>query len=232
MIKHFEELESTSSYIKEHIDDLNNFDIVSSDHQTNGRGRTGHNWEDNDKQNILMSLLIKDKEIIDSFNILSIATGVIVLGFLKNYLSPKVISLKWPNDVYVSGQKICGILLEGKLPDYVIIGIGLNVNQKSFSVDNATSLSLETEYNFNLDNVRGLFFNHLLSELHNFFKNKDRYVKEFNRYNYLKDKAISFNRNNKIINGIAGGINPDGSLSVSIDGNIESVFFDEVSLVR
>ena len=232
MIKHFEELESTSTYIKEHVHELNSFDIVSTNHQTKGRGRTGHDWEDTVGQNVLMSILIKDKELIDSFNVLSVATGVIVLNYLKNYLPPKEISLKWPNDVYVKGKKICGILLEGKLPDYVIIGIGLNINQKHFSVDNATSLSIETEYDFNIDNVRGLFFDHLLSELHNFSKNKERYIKEFNHYNYLKNKTISFNRDNEQIHAVGGDINPDGSLSISIDGNIENVFFDEVSLVR
>ena len=52
MIKHFKELDSTSTYIKERVPELDNFDIVSTDHQTNGRGRTGHDWEDDNGQNI------------------------------------------------------------------------------------------------------------------------------------------------------------------------------------
>ena len=232
MIKHLKEVNSTSTYIKEHINELTNFDIVSAEHQTSGKGRTGHSWEDTNNENILMSILIKEPSIIESYSILSIALGVIVFKYLTNYLPPKAISLKWPNDVYVNGQKICGILLEGKLPEYVIVGIGLNVNQKAFSVDNATSLSLETEYEFKIDNIRELFFKHLISELSLFSKNKDRYVAEFNRHNYLKDKEISFNRNGKQEQGVAGDVNLNGSLSVSINRKIENVFFDEVSLIR
>ena len=232
MIKYLKEINSTSTYIKEHIDELNNFDIVSAEHQTSGRGRTGHEWKDTKNENVLMSILIKDPLIVESYNVLSIAIGVIVARYLTNYLPPKAISLKWPNDVYVNGQKICGILLEGKLPEYVIVGIGLNVNQRAFSIDNATSLSLETEYEFKIDNIRELFFKHLLSELSLFSKNKDRYVAEFNRHNYLKGKKISFNRNGVQEKGVAGDVNPDGSLLVSIDENEDNVFFDEVSLIR
>ena len=232
MIKYLKEVNSTSTYIKEHLNELNNFDIVSAEHQMSGRGRTGHEWEDTNNENILMSILIKDPLIIESYNILSIALGVIVFKYLTNYLPPKAISLKWPNDVYVNDKKICGILLEGKLPEYVIVGIGININQKAFSVDNATSLSLETEYDFKIDNIRELFFKHFLSELSLFSKNKDRYVDEFNRHNYLKGKEISFNRNGTQEKGVADDVNPDGSLSVSINRKTENVFFDEVSLVR
>ena len=232
MIKHLTTIDSTSTYIKEHINELDNFDIVYADHQTAGKGRTGHVWEDDDNQNILMSIAIKDADIIKEFNILSIATGVIVLEFLKNYLSPKSISLKWPNDVYVNGNKICGILLEGKLPDYVILGIGLNVNQTDFSIDNATSLSLETEYSFNLNDVRELFFNHLLNSFNKYINNKDKYIRDFNAHSYLKGKLVSFNYRDKQAQGIAGDINNDGSLQISIDKKTVNVFFDEVSMVR
>lgn len=232
MIKYLKEINSTSTYIKEHIDELNNFDIVSAEHQTSGRGRTGHEWEDTSNENILMSILIKEPNIIDSYNVLSIAVGVIVLRYLTNYLPPKSISLKWPNDVYVNDKKICGILLEGKLPEYVIIGIGLNINQKQFSVANATSLSLETEYEFKIDNIRELFFDFLVKELTHFANTKSKYIDVFNNYNYLKDKKVSFNKNDRKYEGIAGEINPDGSLSISVDGISENVFSDEVSLIR
>ena len=234
MIKHFKELDSTSTYIKERVPELDNFDIVSTDHQTNGRGRTGHDWEDDNGQNILMSILLKDPEIIKSFNILSIAVGVIVYRFLTNYLSPKSISLKWPNDVYVNDKKICGILLEGKLPDYVIIGIGLNINQKEFSIDNATSLSLETEYSFKIEDVRNLFINHLLKELSNFANKKDTYIDEFNKHNYLLNKEISYfdvttNENKK---GVALDINQSGELLVNNGEKIITVSSSEVSKIH
>ena len=232
MIKHLTEVNSTSQYIKDNIDSLNDLDIVFADHQTAGKGRTGHSWEDNTYQNILASIALKNPLLVKEFSILSIATGVIVLEFLKNYLPPKAISLKWPNDVYVNDKKICGILLEGKLPEYVVVGIGLNINQKEFSINTATSLSLETEYEFNLDDVRDLFFKHLLNSFNNIINNKDKYINQFNRNNYLKNKVVSFNYNGEKKQGIAGDINPDGSLQISTEEKVINVFFDEVSLIR
>ena len=234
MIKHLKEVNSTSTYIKEHLSELDNFDIVSAEHQTNGRGRTGHDWEDTDNQNVLMSILIKDPSIIESFNILSIAVGVIVRNYLTNYLPPKTISLKWPNDVYVNDKKICGILLEGKLPEYVIIGIGLNINQKAFSVDNATSLSLETEYDFKIDNIRNLFFEYLTGELSKFNQNKNKYVESFNRSNYLKSREIKYfdTKRNTEQKGIALDINENGELLVNHDGEVIAVSSSEVSKIR
>jgi len=234
MIKHLKEVNSTSTYIKEHLSELDNFDIVSAEHQTNGRGRTGHDWEDTDNQNVLMSILIKESSIIESFNILSIAVGVIVRNYLANYLPPRAISLKWPNDVYMNDKKICGILLEGKLPEYVIIGIGLNINQKAFSVDNATSLSLETEYDFKIDNIRNLFFEHLTGELSKFNQNKNKYVESFNRSNYLKSREIKYfdTKRNTEQKGIALDINENGELLVNHDGEVIAVSSSEVSKIR
>ena len=234
MIKYLKEVNSTSTYIKEHLNELNNFDIVSAEHQTGGKGRTGHNWEDTDNENVLMSILIKDSNIVESFNILSIGLGVIVYKYLTNYLPPKSISLKWPNDVYVNDKKICGILLEGKLPEYVIIGIGLNINQKTFSIDNATSLSLETEYEFKIDNIRELFFEHLTKELSNYNKNKERYLDAFNRSNYLKNREINYfdTKTNSEQHGIALDINDKGELMVNHDGEIISISSSEVSKIR
>lgn len=232
MIKYLKEIDSTSTYIKEHLNELDNFDIVSAEHQLNGRGRTGHYWEDQSNQNVLCSILIKDKDIIDSYNILSIAVGVIVSNYLKAYLKPNDISIKWPNDVYILNKKVCGILLEGSLPNYVIIGIGLNVNQKDFEIDNATSLSIETEYEFNIDDVRKIFFDYLLSSLKSFMTSKEAFIKQFNRSNYLKDKLVSFNYLNQSKQGVVKDINEDGSLQILLDDKLFNVFADEINLIR
>ena len=125
-------------------------------------------------------------------------------------------------------------MLEGKLPDYVIIGIGLNINQKEFSIDNATSLSLETEYSFKIEDVRNLFINHLLKELSNFANKKDTYIDEFNKHNYLLNKEISYfdvatNENKK---GIALDINQSGELLVNNGEKIITVSSSEVSKIH
>ena len=232
MIYYFETIDSTNKYIKEHVDELHDFDIVSTGFQSSGKGRNDHVWIGKPNQNIYTSILIKDKEIIASYSALSIAVGVIVLRFLSRFVKKDKISLKWPNDVYVNGRKICGILLEGKLPEYIVIGIGININQDIFDIDTATSLSLETSQTYDLENIRNEFHSHLLDELKQFISHKNEYIETFNKHNYLLDKKVSFNYNGQNETGIARSINSDGSLQVEQDNKVINVFFDEVNTIR
>ena len=232
MTYYFDSIDSTNKYIKEHVQELNDFDIVSAGFQTAGKGRNDHIWQGQANQNIYSSVCIKNKDLIGSFNVLSIAVGVIVMNFLSRFITKDKISLKWPNDVYINGQKICGILLEGQLPNYVVIGIGINVNQNSFEIDNATSLSLLNSKTFDLNKIREDFHSHLIDELSIFINNKQRYIDEFNKHNYLLGKEVSFNYNRSLSKGVAGSINNDGSLLVKQDNKTINVFFDEVSLIR
>lgn len=232
MTYYFDILDSTNKYIKDRVSELQDFDIVSAGFQSAGKGRNDHIWQGQANQNIYSSINIKNKDIVSSFNILSIAIGVIVMKFLTPFCEKDKISLKWPNDVYVNGQKICGILLEGQLPNYVVAGIGININQNSFEIDNAISLSLLNSKSFDLNELRDDFHFHLLDELQNFNDNKQNYIDAFNKHNYLLGKKVSFNYNGSPSEGIAGPINNDGSLQIQQGDKAINVFFDEVSIIR
>lgn len=228
---YFKKLNSTNDYLKEHVDELDNFECVYADEQLKGRGRTGHTWESFAKKNAMFSILVKEKEIIDNFNLVSIVTGVTIANFL-DVLGLKNVSLKWPNDVYVDSKKICGILLEGSIPDYIIIGIGLNVNQTVFKHFEATSIQLELGDKFD---IKTLIFD--LHELivHNYrqiAKYGPSFIKEYEEYDFLKDKEISFIYNGEERRGIAKGIDTDGSLKVLIDKNLIKINSNEVNLIR
>ena len=236
MIRHVETIDSTSRYMMDHPEWFNDLDILSADHQTNGIGRTGHSWIDNNAENVLFSIIIKDPNIINSYKQLSIAMGVIILNFLKSYISEDNISLKWPNDVYVNGKKICGILLQGRLPNYVVIGVGFNVNQISFETIKhpATSLSLETDRKYDLDSIRDKLCNFVVRELKNFSNIKSFCIEEFNNHNYLKNKEISYFNSVSGIEeeGVALDINDNGELLVSKGEKIISLSASEVNTIR
>ena len=128
----FETIDSTNTYLKQNYENLDNFTFVRADLQTSGRGRSSRKWLSKKGDNLLFSLLIKDKELINKYKALSINSAYLVLKILEEY-GLKNLSLKWPNDIYVNGNKICGILLESVSKQEIeclIIGIGLNVNQK------------------------------------------------------------------------------------------------------
>ena len=142
---HFAETDSTNSYLKNSYKLLNNFTFVSTDYQSAGKGRNDRIWFSNPGENLMFSLLIKDENLLKKFSSLSIISAAIIAELIET-LGIIDVSIKWPNDVFIKDKKVCGILLEGQILEYLVIGAGLNVNQKSFPDGlrkPATSLSLE-----------------------------------------------------------------------------------------
>lgn len=228
-IVHLNRIDSTSKYLKRNIRKYDNFTFVYADEQSEGKGRGDHEWKSEAKKNLLISYIIKDKTIINNFNYLSILCGLVIAKILTNY-GIKNISLKWPNDVYVNDKKIAGILLEGSVPTYIIVGVGINVNQVDFNGLNATSIKLETKKNRNIDVVLSDFIKETLNELSNI--DKEKIISEYNKLDYLKDKTIRFNYFGEQKEGIAKGINLDCSLKVISNNKTISLNADEVTLTR
>lgn len=117
--------------------------VILAENQTTGRGRRGQVWHCPPGTGIAMSVILRPDFSRNLWARLALATGLAVAEALDHFgLSAEV---KWPNDVWVDRKKICGILVEAE-DDFVIIGIGLNVNVSVFPsemVDPATSLFLE-----------------------------------------------------------------------------------------
>ena len=125
--------------------------MVAAHSQTSGRGQQHTEWESEAGKNLTFSLALRPTFLYATqMFYLSKAVSLGVVDFL---LSQKICAaIKWPNDIYVNNQKICGILIEqsikGEYIAHSVVGIGLNVNQRVFEhAPNATSMLLcdETE---------------------------------------------------------------------------------------
>ena len=152
---HFNEIDSTSKYIKREVNNLDNFTIVSASFQSAGKGRNDRKWISPINENAMFSILIKDIDIINRFSELSLLSCLIIRNYLES-IGVKNALVKWPNDVYINDKKVCGILLEGQIPNYIVIGIGLNVNQTVFDGEYRiapTSVALETNQKYDLNEV-------------------------------------------------------------------------------
>jgi len=123
--------------------------------QTDGRGRRGSTWISTAGDSLAFSILIRPQEPKALWPRLALATGLAVAEALEPF-GPST-GIKWPNDVWINGRKVAGILVEAGA-DFVIIGIGLNVNTRSFPAEIAeiaTSLGLETGSSHSLSEVLG-----------------------------------------------------------------------------
>ena len=190
---HFKEIVSTNTWLKENYRDLENLTFVSADSQTAGKGRRGRSWE-SEEGNLYLSLLLKDGKYLKQAEAISIVSAYLVLKVLEGY-GIKDLGIKWPNDIYVKDDKICGILLESVSADRLeclIIGIGLNVNQKEYSGDylhNPVSMRMLTGRDTDLVQLEEKICKALKEGLERLSEGYD-YHDQISRYDYLKGKDV------------------------------------------
>ena len=130
----FDVLDSTNKYFEEmDTSSVAEGSVVCAKSQRCGVGQQGNMWESEEGKNLTFSILLKPTFLpISDRYMLTKVVSLAMIDFLNKEIPGEPISIKWPNDIYVNGKKICGMLIEntlvGEYLDYSIIGIGLNVN--------------------------------------------------------------------------------------------------------
>jgi len=160
---HLKSVESTNSYATDFLrqNKILEGSIFYTFNQLNGRGQRGNQWESEPNKNATLSIVLYptflslEKQFLLN-KITSLAVADLMSAMLKGYVDSDGIKIKWPNDIYVSGKKIAGILIENSLRENhfqnSVVGVGINVNQINFSdkTPNAISLSLIANKEFEL----------------------------------------------------------------------------------
>jgi len=123
--------------------------------QTSGKGQRGNVWHAQANQNLLVSYLLKpDHKLLSSQFYLSKAAAIGIIQGIQNWATENLgetlpLAIKWPNDIYLDGHKLGGILIESNFQSgkwaYSILGLGLNINQMEFEGMRATSLRKWTQ---------------------------------------------------------------------------------------
>ena len=150
---------------------------IYADIQTRGRGTRGRKWV-SAHGNLFGSIFFPLRKNYPPFNEFSIINSVIISSVIEHFCEKKKISFKWPNDVFLNGKKICGILQELitlNSKKFLIIGIGLNVisNPNINNKYQATNILLETRKKPSIKKIINL----IISSYEKFFFN-------LNSYNY------------------------------------------------
>jgi BirA family biotin operon repressor/biotin-[acetyl-CoA-carboxylase] ligase len=123
--------------------------VFLAEEQTAGRGRGANSWQSPRSTGIYCSAILRPSLPPSEVLVLSLAAGLAVHAAIQQVDSRVRSDLKWPNDVLIDGKKVCGILTEMNAEAtrvrYIVVGIGINVNQASFPKElAATSLRLVT----------------------------------------------------------------------------------------
>lgn len=217
-IQVFNEIESTNKSIST-LPISTNYTILLAESQTNGYGRRQKKWVSPNGKNIYLSISF---HLDTSINI-HLLPLVIAISICKslNKMDIKGCQIKWPNDIYLNGKKLGGILVETKYniqQGYkIIVGIGLNINMKhNNNIDQLwTSLAINKNKIFD----RNIIVSAILSELIVTFLdihqlNKSQFLVDWDYLDYLKGKNITVMEENLSYSAKALGIANDGALII------------------
>lgn len=214
--------------------------LFLADAQTGGKGRIGRVWNSPPKENIYMNLLLMKPEISPLHaSSLTLVMGLAVAKAARG-LTGRPVGIKWPNDVVMSGKKICGILTEMRvldaMPEYITIGVGINVNQKEFPAeleDKATSLLLETGERQSRAAMAARTIEYFEQYYEEFLKTQDLSLlrETYEALLLNKDQPVRILEKDRESRGIARGITETGELLVEEEnGQIKKVLSGEVSV--
>lgn len=179
-----EEVDSTNNYLKNIKDTLQEGAVVTAQWQSAGRGQQGGVWESKKGSNLLCSVLYCPNLELSKQVYLNMSVALAVKSCVEHFIPNKEITIKWPNDIYVSGNKIAGILIENSIQDNLItqsvIGIGINVNENMPSSLHATSLLSEMGMHSKINEVLEVLLKQL--EVHYLRLKKGQYPVIKNEY--------------------------------------------------
>lgn len=219
-IIYFNEIDSTNKYCKDF--NLNDGTLVIAGFQKTGRGRLNHFWESDKDENVLISI-VKEFDISgELIQYVNFYFSLITLFVLHKFTENPEIKLKWPNDIIYQDKKLAGILSEGMdisspIKKFVI-GIGINVNQKSFTTTidkGATSLFNICNKKFDIQNII-LELCLMLGSFYQIIYNPERLMTIWKKYSIGIGKKVSYINidQNEIKKGIIDEIDNSGAIII------------------
>lgn len=180
-------VDSTSSVIDREYENMADGTVIAAEFQSAGRGQGDHKWHSCKGENLTFSILIKynaDRCMLPSQQqIITPASSLAVVDFLADFGIKA--DIKKPNDIYVDGKKICGMLIENGIRNgamhRTVIGIGINVNQTEFPSDlpNPVSISQLTGRSYDKKECLENFLRHFQKRFSSIWTDADTLWKEY-----------------------------------------------------
>ena len=173
----YKEIDSTQDEIRKMAEKHTaNGTLVIADNQFSGKGTKGRVWTTESGKNITMSLVIYPNCKVEELEGFTVNIAEAIKEAIKELYGYKL-DIKEPNDLMLNGKKICGILTQSvtlaEKVDYVLIGIGFNVNQVEFEgeLSNiATSLKKEFNMEFEREEIAAKILEKLENKITNIIK--------------------------------------------------------------
>jgi len=199
-----------------------------ADHQTEGRGRRGRSWLAEPSEALLVSVVLRPELEPSRLGLVPLTIGLAVRAAVAELLPPELATatrVKWPNDVWVSGNKIAGVLAESRIGGagtLVVAGIGVNVGTRLFPAElehTATSFA-RLGAAPDREAVLARVLASLEMRLGTLSRTPDEIVAELRRYDGLIGRRVRVDGTD----GIARGIDSEGRLALQLcNGNLTEI---------
>lgn len=212
--------------------------VIIASEQTAGRGRMGRSFYSPASTGLYMSIILRPKLSLEDSLLITTCTAVAVAKAIEE-LTKKDVYIKWVNDLYMNGKKVCGILTEASLNvengglEYAVVGIGVNVNTGNFPDDiKEVAGSIFSEKPGNQPTLSILAAN-ILNNMADFMDNitEKSYLEEYKKRSFLLGKDILVLKSNKTLPAKAIDIDDKARLVVRYpDSSVETLVSGEVSI--
>jgi BirA family biotin operon repressor/biotin-[acetyl-CoA-carboxylase] ligase len=208
--------------------------VFLAEEQTAGRGRGAHSWQSPPSAGIYCSAVLRPALPPSETLVLSLAAGLAVHAAIEQVDERVNSDLKWPNDVLIAGKKVCGILTEMNAEvtrvRYVVVGIGINVNQASFPKElerTATSLRLATGSEWSRVDLTAALLKSLDREYRLMNTQTDARQSILKRFaeksSWVRGKQVRIEENGFRVEGTTEGLDERGFLQVRTAQGVRTV---------
>ena len=232
-------IDSTNSYLQRRIPhQVKQGQVCVAEYQDAGRGRRGRQWVSPFGSHIYMSMYWCLEQGISAAMGLSVVTALAVSDAIKKCYQVDV-ELKWPNDIYVGGKKLAGILidLEGQALEasHSVIGIGVNINMPVQAAENIDQPWTDLQSNTAIKIDRNQLLASIISCLQVRLKQHKEsgivtMLDDWFKHDVYLNKPVKLITGEKETLGICRGINNQGALLLEVDGQVKPIYGGEVSL--
>ncbi len=232
-------IDSTNSYLLRKIpNQISKGQTCVAEYQHAGRGRRGRQWLSPFGSHIYLSMYWSLEQGMSQAMGLSLVIGLAISDAIEHYL-PNQVELKWPNDIYIAGKKIAGILveLEGQAQglSHCVIGVGINVQMPDSTGEQIdqpwTDLSSHVQQAID----RNEFVAHIIANMYKRLTQHQQegfvaMLGEWHSKDLFLNKAVKIITGDKETLGTYRGVNEQGAMLLENDNKIISVYGGEVSL--
>lgn len=225
---YFEELSSTNDYARQNLQQISKPCIISTQTQTGGKGRLDRSWS-SPPGNIYATFVACPNLTMEVLTTIPLMVALAVCDGISEFRT----QIKWPNDVFISNKKVCGILCESVLSnrdiDALIMGFGVNIEECPEGTS-ATSLKKESSKIESAD----VYLDRIVDALCKRLSTLEKLGFEGMRAEYiskciLMGKVVMAFIGNEEVEGICIDISPSGALVLRTSTGEREVCYGDVT---